>query len=200
MQKTRNWLIGGAAALALAGMAAVADAQSSQIHEMTVQLPGGGVEHIRYSGDVKPAIVVMPRLAVADPFAADFAADFWPDRAFAQMQAIELQMDHRLNAMLEQANAMQAMAQSGRYDIAFGKMPPGTKQFTQISTFTSNGVCTRTISVTSPATAGAQPQLVSNVSGNCGQTAAPQSAAPQADGIIQANHHAPVARPRITRT
>ena len=52
-------LAGGAAILA-AGVVTPAVAGDSQVHVLTVQLPGGGVEQIQYTGDVAPRVVLVP--------------------------------------------------------------------------------------------------------------------------------------------
>ena len=186
MTKSRTWLIAGAAALALAGTTAIASAQA--VHQLTVQLPGGGVEHIRYTGDAKPVVVMLP----ADPFAAAFAQPFWPSQAFAQMDQISAQMDRQMKAMLTEARAMQSAAQSGVLNASFGNLPRGTVQYTQISTWTGNGMCTRTVRMMEPQSGG-KLQTVSSTSGDCGN--APQAAPSATSNVIQAKaaatpHHA----------
>jgi hypothetical protein len=57
-------LIAGIAAVALAGSATWA---ADNVHEMTVQLPDGGVEHITYTGNVAPKIVVQPNSVAGFP-------------------------------------------------------------------------------------------------------------------------------------
>ena len=51
-------LILAGVAVALAGATAVAAAERAHDHVLTVMLPDGSVEHVRYSGDVAPRIVV----------------------------------------------------------------------------------------------------------------------------------------------
>lgn len=177
MTKSRTWLIAGAAALALAGTTAIASAQA--IHQMTVELPGGGVEHIRYSGDVKPVVVMLP----ADPFAVAFAQPFWPSQAFAQMDQISAQMDRQMNAMLTEARAMQSAAQSGVLNASFGNLPRGTVEYTQVSISNGRNMCTRTVRMMKPE-AGGQLQTVSSTSGDCGN--APQAAPSPTSNVIQA--------------
>jgi hypothetical protein len=161
MRKTGNWLLGSAAIAGLAATAAIAAPLETPMHVLTVQLPGGGVEHIRYSGDVQPRVVVMPAWSVG--FAPTFAP-MWPGSAFAQM-------DRQMNAMMQQARAMQAAVQSGRFDAGFANVPPGGVGYSRISVWSSgNGGCMRTVEMTSQ-TGGARPQVVSNTSGNCGPAA-----------------------------
>lgn len=174
MHKTANWLIAGAAVVALAGTAVYAKSAATPVHELTVQLPGGGVEHIRYTGDARPEIVMMPASAWMDPFAAPMMAA-WPDPAFAELDRISWAMDQQMNAMVRHASELQAAAQDGLYNAAIGKAAPGSYSFTQISTWSGNGVCTRTVRWSEPARGG-QPQMVSNVSGDCNGGMSAQSA------------------------
>jgi len=191
MTKTKKWLIAGAAAAAFVGLTAAASAQA--VHEFTVQLPGGGIEHVRYTGDAKPVVVVLP----ASPFAAAFAQPFWP--SFARFDQMQAQMDREMNAMLTEARAMQQAAQSGTLNASFGNLPRGAVEYTQISTWNGHGMCTRTVRMTEPE-AGGQLQTVSSTSGDCGSNAAPTPAAPTAaSNLIQAKatvapHHAPTSR------
>lgn len=180
MTKIRKWLIAGGAAAALAGIAATADAQA--VHELAVTLPGGGVEHIRYTGDVKPLVVILP----ADPLAAAFAQPFWPMRAFARFDRMQAQMDRQMNTMLSEARAMQQAAQSATLNASFGNMPRGSVEYTQISTWNGHGLCTRTVRMMEPSSGG-RLQTVSSTSGNCAGSAAPAQAAPTAaSNVIQA--------------
>ena len=188
MTKSRTWLIAGAAALALAGTTVIASAQA--VHQMTVQLPSGGVEHIRYSGDVKPVVVMLP----ADPFAVAFAQPFWPSQAFAQMDQISAQMDRQMNAMLTEARAMQSAAQSGTLNASFGNLPRGTVEYTQISISDGKTMCTRTVRMMQPE-AGGKLQTVSSTSGDCG---APAAQAP-ASNVIQAKAVVSPHRAQATR-
>jgi hypothetical protein len=193
MHRIGIWLLAGTTAAALIATAAVARAQGAAMHELTIDLPGGGVEHVRYSGDVRPEIVMLPNAAEwADPFAAAFAQPvFWPDPAFAQLQQISASMDRQMSAMMERAGAMRAAMRSGRFNASFAKVPPGTVEFTQVSTWNGSGVCTRTTQMSEPGNGG-KPQLVSNVSGDCGSS---QAAPSGASGVIPAKaaasvHHA----------
>nr|WP_294529403.1 hypothetical protein [uncultured Rhodopila sp.] len=93
MQLSRTVLLAGVAALGQAGVASLAEAQTSTTHVMTVQLPNGAIEQIRYSGDVPPQIVLVPD-------AASFESPF---AALEQMSAL---MNRQAEAMLRSARAM----------------------------------------------------------------------------------------------
>src|SRR5947209_7692249 len=87
MQRFRTALLGGIAALALGGLAGTAAAQNPNTHTLKVQLPGGGVAEIRYTGNIPPQIVVTDApasLAAFDPMPSMFGAD----SPFAMMERI----------------------------------------------------------------------------------------------------------------
>jgi hypothetical protein len=143
MQLSRTVLLAGAAALGLAGIAGMADAQTSNTHVMTVQLPNGEIEQIRYSGDVPPQIVLAPD---AVTFESPFAA-------LEQMTAM---MNRQAEAMLRSARAM-AMQPVPMTEAAFGHVAPGS------------GVCMRSVQITYTGN-GEQPHVVSRTAGDCGQS------------------------------
>src|ERR1043166_8739110 len=57
MRALRTAILAGAAA-AVFGFSGMALAQNSNMHTMTVRLPGGGMAEIRYIGDVAPKVTV----------------------------------------------------------------------------------------------------------------------------------------------
>ena len=144
MKPTKHLLLAGLASVAVAGYAGFARAGAPDVQTMTVQLPGGGVEQIEYTGNVAPQVSFSPdTLGQPDPFAA-----------LAQLSA---EMDQQAAAMM---NAMDAMAGSplGQPDAlvpaALGGMPPGS-------------ACLQSIEITSLGN-GRPPQVVERSSGNCG--------------------------------
>jgi hypothetical protein len=146
----RSILTGAAAVLAI-GTVTPALAQDGQVHVLLVQLPGGGVEQIRYTGDVPPRVVLVPRsvpVMVADPFAA--------------LERVSAMMDQQAMAMMRQAAAM-ASAPAGMLP----GLPPGASGYSFASTMSGNGVCTRRISITYSG-GDAAPKMVSSTSGDCG--------------------------------
>jgi len=189
MQSFRTALLGGIAALAFAGLAGTAAAQSPKTHVMKVQLPGGGVAEIRYTGNVAPQVVVSNEpasLAAFDPMPSLFG----PDSPFAMMERISAEMDRQAAAMLAGAENLTAQARSGSPQVletALGNLPPGSAGYSYISTMSSNGVCTQSVEITSQGN-GAAPKVVSHSSGNCG----PQDAV---TGGITGPVNLPVARP-----
>ncbi|PPQ29176.1 hypothetical protein [Rhodopila globiformis] len=146
MRPSRTVLAAGAAVLALTGLAGVASAETANAHVMTVRLPDGTIEQIRYSGDVPPRVVIAPDTAA---FASPFAM-------FDQMTAL---MDRQAAAMMRTINAMMAQPFPGpATEAAFGAVPAGA------------GVCMHSVQITY--TGHGQPRVVSQTSGDCGASGA----------------------------
>lgn len=192
MRTLRTALLAGVAAIA-AGVSGAALAQSPQSHVMTVRLPGGGVEEIRYTGDVPPQVVVGEAPAATDVF-APMPSLFGPRSPIAALDRISAEMDRQAALMFRQADAMAAQARSGQLsEAATGNLPPGSADYSFVSTMSGNGVCTRSVEITSSGN-GSPPRVVSHSSGNCG-------AAPGASGSISLPAApAPASRPDVVWT
>jgi hypothetical protein len=148
MRLSGSVLAAGAAALALIGVARFASAEPADTRVMTVQLPNGAVEHIRYRGNVPPQVILVPVTAV--PASAAFQSPF------ALLDQMSAMMDRQAEAMLRAVSAMAAQPFSvPTTEAAFGRMSPGT------------GVCMRSIQVTYLGN-GQQPHVVSQTTGDCG--------------------------------
>jgi hypothetical protein len=155
-------LLGGVAAIACVTAAAAAEKR----HVMTVRLPDGSVEHVRYTGDTPP------RILIADP-ATQPAAMMPMADPFAEMERISAMMDAQTDAMMAHASEMQrvamtqaASAPAGQGQATVVSLPQGAGQFSYVSTTTVNGK-TCTVSMTSqPGRQGAQPQMLRKVSGD----------------------------------
>lgn len=164
-------LAAGAGALLLAGSVALA-ASRPAVHDITVELPGGGMEHIQYTGNV------APRIVFGAPASLDWTmpAAWWP--SFPAFDALDAAMDRQMNAMLQQARALETVTASGGVnDAALRNLPPGTTSYTWISTSDGTHSCTRAIRV-SASEDGVKPQVVSQTSGDCGDGAAPRATKP----------------------
>jgi hypothetical protein len=149
----------------LSGALSVA-AAAQDTHVMTVRLPGGAVERIRYSGDVPPQVEVT---AGAMPFDVAWpVAFFGPDSPFAEMNRISAEMDRRMTAMIRNADAL--AADPGLTEIEAGKLPPGAESYSVVSSMSGNGVCTRSVQITSRGE-GQKPQVLSRTYGDCGNGA-----------------------------
>jgi hypothetical protein len=155
--------IAGLAAAALAGTAIAANPKA---HRMDVPLPGGGVVHVDYVGDVAPKVTVAP--AKGDGLWAPMA---FP--GFGNFDAMLQQKDRQMQQM--QQMARQPNARPGMNIAAYGNMPEGSRSMTVVSTSNGGVTCTRSTEIVSQGV-GKAPKVTSNVSGDCGDGAAPQAA------------------------
>lgn len=167
MQTTaRNLLFGAVAASALVGASGLAEAGSGKLHVMTVGMPDGGKAVVEYTGDVPPKVTFERA-----PWLAGFAG--FPD--FSAIERIQAQMDRRMQAMMRKADAMaKDWPNADRlFDAGVGAMPKGGSGysfFSGFSGFSSDGVCARSVTVTSNG-AGERPRVEQRTSGDCGKTA-----------------------------
>jgi hypothetical protein len=135
---------------------------------MTVDLPDGSLARIEYKGDIAPKVTVEPMTRLVPVQLADSAMT----APFALFDRIAADMDRQMDAMFRQARMLEA-ASAGDAPLdraAFGALPAGTISYRFVSTGTGNGVCSRSVQVTSLG-AGQQPKVVSNSSGDCGTPA-----------------------------
>lgn len=184
MQTIRTALLAGAATVLLCGAFNMAAAQS-RTHVLTVRLPGGAVEQIRYSGDAPPEVVVAPDAA---PFGYSWPVAFFDPAPFAALDRISAEMDQQMAAMLRNANALAAQSMSDpRWvsEIGSGRPPAGSESYSFISTGSGSGMCGRSVKITSNGD-GQKPHVVSRSWGNCASGAPSagagvQRAAPPAD-------------------
>ncbi len=147
----RSMLAGTAAILAV-GVVTPAMAGDGRVHVLTLQLPGGGVEQIQYTGDVAPRVVLMPTSRmVAMPM-----MDVDP---FATLNRISAMMDQQAAAMLREVESLQGGMLTG--------LPRGANGYSFVSTMSGSGVCTRSVRITYNG-GNAPPQMVSSSSGDCG--------------------------------
>lgn len=178
MRKIQTLLIAGAAALALGGAAALAGDKAAGTHTMTVQMPGGGVAHIEYTGAVKPRVTFAESPAAFDPLwpaprvLFDEAFEpfaFWPGDVAREMQ--------RIRTMMREMSAATAIPPDGALlQAGDGTVAPGSYSYSFTSTTTGGKTCARTVQVT--ASTGGKPEVVERTSGDCEGAAAPKSKAP----------------------
>ena len=179
MRKKTIGLLAGIAGLAMAGAAMAttppkhAQAETTQPdHVLSVALPDGTVEQIRYSGEAPPAVVFTPVRQAALPVAFSDPFDM---ASFADFDRIAAAMDRQMGAMLRQASTMaaQPVGPDGKIDeAAFAKLPAGTVHYSFVSSSTGNGTCSRSLQVTSFGP-NQQPKVVSQSSGDCARVGAP---------------------------
>ncbi len=170
----RSVLAGGAAVLAAAALTP-ALAGDGQVHVLSVQLPDGRVEQIRYMGDVPPRVVLM--LAPAAEMAPMMVAD-----PFAAMERISAMMQQQEAVMLRQVQAMETAPEG-----MLPGLPPGASGYSFVSTMSGNGVCMRSVQITYNGD-NVAPKMVSSTSGDCGPAHGAQAPA-------EVNTPAPVVRP-----
>jgi hypothetical protein len=170
MNTIRKFLVAGAAVVGLAGLAGSALARGADTHVMTVQLPGGGVEQIRYSGDVAPEVVFGPPVDIG----------YWAwDDPFADLARISAEMDRAMSGMFREIEAMPMAPVNGWSEAALANLPPGTQSYSYVSTISGNGICGRSVQVTSEGP-GHKPKVVSKSFGNCSTGGSAPSAIPDA--------------------
>lgn len=138
---------------------------------MTVRLPGGSVEHIRYSGNVPPRVIIREAPDVFDagfgPVLADPAfADL--ERISAEMNQFWMSFDRRMAAAVRADDGLLAAVQNPDQPIGvrFGNIPAGS--YASVSEFSTNGVCTNIIRIIARP-GQTKPEVVSRTSGDCGK-------------------------------
>lgn len=168
MKTSQIALAAGAAALALVAVAGWAEAKKPDVHVLTVRLPAGGVEKIRFVGGMAPQIALDPEVA---PIAllAPFGASLGPDSPFAMLDRISARMDQELARLIQDADALTTAPLPGegllsRADL--GPPPADGESFVSVSTVSGGTVCTRTTQVTALGQ-GQPPKVVSRASGDC---------------------------------
>jgi hypothetical protein len=172
MNPVRPLLLAGLASVAVAGIAGLAHAGDAGFKTLTVQLPGGGIEQIEYTGPVAPQVVLEPASA-ADPVAA--------------LEHMSAEMDQQAAAMINAVNAMAAgaMPDPGSLEpVALGGLPPAGAVQSFIASLSggSSGACMQSVEITAMGD-GQPPRVVSQRSGNCGgmpDLSAPGGAVPAA--------------------
>ncbi len=190
MQRLHAVLFSGVAALCLTGASAAVAQTRMALHDMTIQLPGGGVEHIEYIRDVAPKVAIAPAPLAPDIFwpASAFAAD----PTFAALDRVSAEMNRQMDALFRQAGSLASAAWSGTESAAV--LPPGTMSYSMISTAAGNQVCTRSMQITASGNGG-KPQVIRHSFGDCGAGAADTLSGPDA---APAPHPIPVNARRLS--
>jgi hypothetical protein len=172
MRITRIACLTGVAAAVLAGYASLAQALTPQIqtHVLTLRLPDGRIEQVRYVGDVPPTVT---------PGSDPVAASFEPMSAFAMMDRISAAMDRQAEALLRSIDTARNNTgpnntgpnntgpnNTGPNNTGPGNTGPGVGGFGLIPAMSGPGVCMRSVQITY--TGNGQPHVVSQTSGDCG--------------------------------
>lgn len=180
--RTRFKILLACAAVATAGTAAVASALPG-VHHLTIQLPGGGIENITYSGAAAPDIVIFPRIV---PGQAVVPGAAWPalDQISAEMNQVSAAMNRAIAIAEEKADAMANSAfayPDSLMHSQLGPLPAGAQSYSFVSTVSGNNICTKEVEITRQGNA--KPKIVSHQSGNCAGMNAPNSSANSANAI-----------------
>ena len=155
-------VIAGIALSAAAGFSGSAAARSSSPHVLTVAVPGGGSVQIYYTGDVAPQVSFSPAPVALGNVAA-------MPSPFTQLDRISAMMDRQAEIMLHQAAAIAAMPRFQPEQLTaaeFRNLPAGSQGYSFSSVITGDGVCTRSVEITSTGN-GAPPKVVTHTSGTC---------------------------------
>ncbi|TAN02364.1 MAG: hypothetical protein EPN45_11455 [Rhizobiaceae bacterium] len=167
----RTAILASAALLAAAGIAGTAAAHSlsSNSHVLTVRLPDGSLERIRYTGDHPPAV------SFANPFDVVFAPTgdgFGIASPFAEMERISAAMDRETTAMVREARHIDRLAFAsagqlpGQLNVDFTNLPRGVQGYSMVSTMSGGHVCTRSMEYLSQGP-GKPPRIETKTSGHC---------------------------------
>ncbi|MBV8337522.1 MAG: hypothetical protein JO358_19200 [Alphaproteobacteria bacterium] len=190
MRTVRTAILASAAAIAVAGLAGVAGARDLNTHVVTIEVPGGGVAEILYTGDVPPQVVLSPAPTTLSALPS-FGAFFGSASPFAELERLSAVMDREAASLMRQAEQLaRAPGFGGNQLIEAGlrSLPPGTTSYTMVSSWSGNGVCSQSVEITSPANGGT-PRVVSHSSGNCGSV--PSSVGPIGTLTVPAPMHRP---------
>ena len=152
----------GAAVLAAAGLAGASAAEPARTHVLTVRLPDGSIEQIRYLGD-------QIRFDQAPLFSPGFEA-VGEDSPFVALARMSAEMDREAQAMWNETARLQNSV-FGFPDtfamVDLAKLAPGARSVSVVSTLSGGHVCTRSVEVyASPE--GGRPRIVTRRSGDCG--------------------------------
>jgi hypothetical protein len=109
MRTTRVALLIGAAAIVLGGLAGMAEAKIPETHVLTLRLPDGQVEQVRYVGDVPPTVIVAP---------AAISTSSDPVDPFAMLEQVTEEMDRRAEVLFRNISALPTSGGRG-----FGMIP-----------------------------------------------------------------------------
>jgi hypothetical protein len=155
MRTPRAALLTGTAALVLVGLAGMASAQTPEsphgTHVLTVRLPNGQVEQVRYTGDVPPTVTLAPDVA---PTAYVLGSPF------AMLERMSADMDRQAAALFQ---ALDTMPGSGP-----GSGPGSEAEgFGLVPVLAGPGVCSRSVQITFMGN-GQAPHVVSRTAGDCG--------------------------------
>jgi hypothetical protein len=156
VQKFRTLILAGAVTGAAAAIAGTAAAEPAKTHILTVRLPDGSLEKIRYTGDRPPVVDLAP--SAGDAAFLPVFDDFWSP--FADLERMSSALD-----------GMAYGNPDGLFNIDLDRLPPGAQGYTMVSTLSGHGFCTRSTKYVS-AGHGKPPRVETKTTGNCAPAAA----------------------------
>lgn len=190
-------LLVGAAVLGLGALALPAAAKDPAIHEMTIQLPGGGTETIHYTGNAAPKVTF-----VQAPFDVTWVAPvaFGFEPSFAALDRIAADMDRQMDAFWRQAQTIARLSpDSSLTEASLPQLAPGGSAYSFVSESFGNNVCTRMTEITSSPDGG-KPKVVSRSSGKCDASPTGALAAPNPSNARTIAVHNAVPATAVPRT
>jgi hypothetical protein len=167
VQKLRIAAVIGAALLAAAGLAGASAGELVKTHVLTVRLPDGSLEQIRYAGDEPPRISFGDQPA---PLLSQGFESFGADSPFAMLERMSAEMDREAAALWNETARLSdsGLLPSGALTaVDFGNPPPGARSFSVVSTLSGGHVCMRSVEY-SASPDGGRPRIVTRTSGDCG--------------------------------
>lgn len=224
-QPSHILLLAGAVTAGAIGLAGLAYAGDSGLKTLSLQLSGGQVAQIEYSGPVQPQVVVAPlvpsgrAMPVALPVMADGAspavppAQYNPFAApdpFAPLNQISAMMNQQAAAMMQamQIMPLPPLPAGALIPTTMGGAPAGANgmsySFVSFSSGTG-GTCLQSIEITSGGQ-GQAPRVVQQSAGGCGGTRAavpavnPVSPAAPAPALLRVRDVHPVTVPQASQT
>ena len=191
MRFTSTAILAGVATVALASAVA---AQGLPAHSMRLVLPDGSTEVIHYVGAAAPQVEIFP---APGSLVAD-SAPMWVGTPMAEMMRVAAAMDRQADALLRQTLAMADQPWTkGVPPIAVDAqtLPPGTRSYSYIATFSNNGICGRGTEVVANGP-GRAPRVMTHSFGNCAAGPAGFGAPPQPAQVYSPRPRPPAAPAR----
>ena len=184
MRPNRKTILASAATVALVGVVGFAVAEIKNAHTLEVRLSDGSLAHIRYVGDTPPMVSfgsAPMALSVLSP-ASDV---FDEDLPFAALEGMSRAMDREAATMIREARAQsgQASTEPDLTGVDVGRLPPGARGFSMVSTMSADGVCTRSVEYRSLGD-GRPAQIVTRASGVCATQKARTSHSPRSASVV----------------
>jgi hypothetical protein len=191
-------LLVGAAVLGLIAFTLPGTGKDPTVHEMTIQLPGGGSETIQYTGKVAPKVSFDQR-----PFLLTWPAPiaFGFEPSFAALDRIAADMDRQMDTFWRQADTMARRESPDLDQVEIQNLSPGASAYSIMSESFGNNFCSRVTEITTRPNGG-KPKVVSRTSGNCNASpgGALTSAPNSSSGAKSLAIHSAIPATSVTRT